>query len=422
MIGQARAILGSALGWGRQLRDASFRGERFYIENYGGSGGRRGPDHEYPDRNSPWAEDLGRRQRVWRFTGYVIGDDYPQRRDALIKACEADGPGKLIHPTIGEVEAVCRTFSYSEERERGRYCAFEFEFHEAGVLREPADETDTDVAVGNAAEPVGTSAIASFLGRFSTIGGGSWLNGAAAGQIQGFAATMQQLRLPAPTLPQSALGRTLDYLNRNAYALAGNAPDLANWMSQSFEQFTAAGEAQRVVPSMLYFLRPARGPGGLTQWSDRAGRALHGGVDLPITIRRANNQRAFDEFTYRLALREIGYAITGLELDNYQQARALLGELSEAFRIIEGQAADAGDDDVFIALVDLRAAITRMISAQAVGLNWLVTYRVTSPTPANSLSLAWRLYQSADRDLEICRRVSARNPAFLPNQGRVLAA
>jgi prophage DNA circulation protein len=102
---------------------------------------------------------------------------------------------------------------------------------------------------------------------------------------------------------------------------------------------------------------------------------------------------------------------------------ALQREISIAFALIEEQAAEAGDDEVFLALVGLRAAIMRMISSRAVHLNPLVTYRVVSETPANALTLAWRLYQdSGGRDLEIVARVAARNPAFLPMTGRVLAA
>src|SRR5271163_2784072 len=113
-----RGILGDLLGWATKLRPASFRGVRFYVDTANAEGGRRWADHEYPARNTPFAEDLGRAQRVWRFTGYVIGDTWPLQRDALIRACEQDGPGELVHPTIGgTVQAACRVYTATEERE-----------------------------------------------------------------------------------------------------------------------------------------------------------------------------------------------------------------------------------------------------------------------------------------------------------------
>src|SRR5215471_2386842 len=315
----ARAALGMMSGWARGLRPASFRGVRFYVESYGATYGRRGPDHEYPGRDTPYAEDLGRQKRSYQFTGYVIGDDYASQRDRIVRACEAEGAGELVHPTIGTVQVVCRLCRMSEERERGRYAAFEFAFSEAGQLREPTDSTDPDSAVEGAAGAMTEPATASFLGNFSTAGGGAFLSGASVGDIQGFAQTMQQLRLPAPTAPQGALGQQLSYLNNNAAHLAADPPQLASRVDGTFAAFTDAGSAARVVPAMLQFIRPAapRAPMDLTPW---AGRALHGGVNLPYTIRRANNKVAFDNFTHRFALREIGYAAPGLALDNYDQA------------------------------------------------------------------------------------------------------
>ena len=125
-------------GWRTQLRPASFRGARFFVDTVNFETGRRWADHEYPARNTPFAEDLGRSQRVWRFTGYTIGDDFLAARDRLVAACEEDGPGELVHPTLGTVQAACRVITATEERERGRFCSLAFEFAEAGSVREPS--------------------------------------------------------------------------------------------------------------------------------------------------------------------------------------------------------------------------------------------------------------------------------------------
>ena len=403
--------------WRARLRPASFRGVSFYVDSGSGAGGRRGPDHEYPGRDTPYAEDLGRKQHVWNFNAYLIGDNYAARRDQLARVCDQKGSGELIHPTYGAVEVVCRSWSYTEERERGRYCTFQLEFHEAGQLQEPSDAQDADAAVGSAADPVGTSATQSFLGSFSTEGGGAWLTSAAATDIEALAQTLEQLRFPAATQPQSQLGQALDYLTDNAGALAADPPALAGRTDQAFQYFTEAGEAQPVVTAMLRFVNPEE-----TAAAALAMRAAHTGVDLPYVIRRAQNRASFENFTHRLALREIGYAVTGLDLDNYDEAWRVLDAITDAFRRIEDAAADAGDDDEFIALISLRAAITRMVKARAAALTPLVTYYVLGGSPANALTLAWRLYQDTGRDLELVARVKARNPAFLPMSGRVLAA
>jgi prophage DNA circulation protein len=127
-----------------------------------------------------------------------------------------------------------------------------------------------------------------------------------------------------------------------------------------------------------------------------------------------------EAFVAELALREIGYSITGMAFDNYDQAIETRRAVGQVFIAIEQQTADAGQDDVFSALAELRHAINAMIMARAASLNPLVTYRTL--ITANSITLAWRMYQDTDRDLELCDRVNARNPAFLPSTGRILAA
>lgn len=430
----ARTLLGQMTGWARGMRPAKFRDAVFYVENYGGTTGRRGVDHEYPSRDTPFSEDLGRSQRVWNFTGYVLGDNYPSLRDRLIKAAEQEGPGELVHPTIGTVQAVCRSCQYAEERERGRYCAFTLEFREAGQLREPTDAEHPETAVENAAEPLGTVSQDSFLSTFSAPT--PWLQTHATNDVGNLAQTLQILRLPSPTTHQSALGQALDYMTRNAGSLAANPSALAGHLNTTFGLFTDAGEAPHVVSSMLQLSKgpqpAARTAQGLTPWVELepeperpSGRLAHTGIDIPFTLqsaeRRRANEEAFEDYVCRLAVRELGYAVPGLELDNYDEAIRVLREISDAFRRLEEMAADSGEDDVFIALINLRAALTRYISAAAVNLNPMVTYRVISITPANSLTLAWRLYQDSGRDEEVVSRTGARSPPFLPMQGRVLA-
>lgn len=121
--------------------------------------------HEYPKRDVPYAEDMGRRARAFTVSGYLIGPNYLGPRDRLIAALEAEGAGVLVHPTMGEMSVVCDRFSVSETRQRGGFCVFEMVFVEAGaaagnavavatgnVVRAAADHLDTVSGVSMARE------------------------------------------------------------------------------------------------------------------------------------------------------------------------------------------------------------------------------------------------------------------------------
>ncbi len=133
------------LGPGIGLADASgsFRGARFRLDSYSTEIGRRADVREYPLRNVPQADDLGRKARRFSFTAYIVGADWERGRDDLLNACEADGPGTLVHPFHGEHLVICERCVVSESRAGGeRYCAFELGFVEAGSFETPSYERD----------------------------------------------------------------------------------------------------------------------------------------------------------------------------------------------------------------------------------------------------------------------------------------
>ena len=84
------------MAWRENLVPAAFRGVPFFVERHQSqAAGRRVQVHEYPGRDLPWPEDLGRRTREFEIDGYVVGDDYFAARDALLDACDRPGPGGL---------------------------------------------------------------------------------------------------------------------------------------------------------------------------------------------------------------------------------------------------------------------------------------------------------------------------------------
>ena len=119
---------------------ASFRRIVFHVEDGGRSSGRRTVVHEYPKRNEPYAEDMGRHARRFQFSGYLIyrpSDplyEYTSQRRLLYEALEADDVGTLVHPVFasGGMQAMCERFSMTESRERGGFTQFEMAFVESG--------------------------------------------------------------------------------------------------------------------------------------------------------------------------------------------------------------------------------------------------------------------------------------------------
>jgi prophage DNA circulation protein len=135
--------------WRDNWRQASFRGVPFLVDVGGKGSGRRTVLHQFPKRNTPYAEDLGREAYAFSVTGYLIDGmapafnftDYTDWRDALEAALEDVanvGPGILILPTRGQnYNVTCVRYNCMERRTEGGFVQFDMVFVEYGESPKP---------------------------------------------------------------------------------------------------------------------------------------------------------------------------------------------------------------------------------------------------------------------------------------------
>ena len=151
------------MAWRDNLLDASFRGVEFGVNDTEAPiAGRRLAVHEYPGRDEPFVEDLGRRTKRWEIEAFVVGDEYADARDALIEACDMPGPGELVHPYLGSLQVACTACSLVERTREGRMARFTLSFVEAGENQYPSSGTNT----ADNTRSRGTDAISAALEQF----------------------------------------------------------------------------------------------------------------------------------------------------------------------------------------------------------------------------------------------------------------
>lgn len=126
------------MSWIDNLQDASLRGVPFKVDEDEATFGRRVQVHEYPNRDKPWAEDMGRATRRFSVQAYLVGDDYFEQRNRLIEAVEKPGSCTLVHPFYGEMTVtVTDEVRVSHTKDEGRMCRVSFSFIESGELSFP---------------------------------------------------------------------------------------------------------------------------------------------------------------------------------------------------------------------------------------------------------------------------------------------
>ena len=141
MAGTIRDI---KIPWRDELLPASFRGKMFHVETGSKTSGRHVVVHEFPKREFPYSEDMGKRTMEFSVRGYLITfpidtdvdlykRDYRIARDALIVALEQPGPAVLQLPTLAPFMVMCPQYRWAEEERAGGYCVFDMTFVEYGV-------------------------------------------------------------------------------------------------------------------------------------------------------------------------------------------------------------------------------------------------------------------------------------------------
>jgi len=391
----------------------SFRGVEFHVERYDTQGGRRWLVHEYPRRDRPYAEDMGRKAREWRLQFFVAGDDYDLQRDALIEALDAEEPGELVHPYLGTFSVVATEPRWSESTREGGVCTFEVTFVESGAETFPARAVDTQRQLAQAADAFEEALAEDFASQWSVEGLLGWslvsverdllaivrdleeVVGDIAGEIAG-----------AIRFPTNIASIVLGGYNRlrNAVLEPVRALDLYSGNSV-LGSGDAGGGRVRLSPGT-----PVRAARLLRETGASGDDVAPPIADTPERRQRARNTIAANQLNGRAATLAAARLVGETDWLSRGDAEAAG---ADTLALIDAQMTQSEPitDAVYGALVTLRAAVSEDLRQRAVALPGLTTYTPQRTLPA--LVVAHRLYGDARRADEIAVRNNVPHPGAL---------
>lgn len=166
-----------------KLYEASFRGVPFFVTKVELTVGRRTVTHEYPQRDKPYVEDIGRATRKLTFTAFVVGDDYIKQVQRLIGAIEAPGEGLLIHPHLGEMRCCLEQASTITFTDATRTASLTLKAIESGDLEFPSAGTDSVGKVLEAADGLEKTAIKAFCDSIDVSVASDWVEASLRGDL-----------------------------------------------------------------------------------------------------------------------------------------------------------------------------------------------------------------------------------------------
>ena len=407
------------------LRPASFRGVAFEVESHSESGGRRIELHEYPLRDTPYAEDLGKKAGKWQIEAFLVNgkSGYAERRDKLREALNASGPGTLIHPYLGELSVSVDGYSLKETTREGGYCTFSISFVEAGQPVEPDVEKDTAANVLDKAEAAKEAATAGFLDEYmpllEDLEGLAGKVPALLSEATAFLGTPLSILSRAQSaassvlaLPDRLASRILGYLGtiRQLGGIATSGLKM-NALTALLGKKSAGTASSWLVTSNGVIA----GIVGKTSWPQAGGGSIGGGTPSPETPGVVASTVANRAETPLIDLIAAGAVIeAAIESANadYGTADDALASRDTVLEAIDEVQRANCSDAVFTALSELAVAVNEDLTTRGAELPKLGSATLFMSMPA--LAASYRLYGDVGQADAIVARNRIRHPGRVP--------
>lgn len=375
----------------------SFRGVQFLYSGSDGDLGRRQAVHEYPGRDLPYIEDMGRKMRTYPMQIMTAGNDYMAWRDRLIEALEMPGTGVLVHPTLGRLSvAVLDARGPRESTRDGGTASFSVVFVEAGENSYPADKQDTDAKAKEAANNADSEAQEQLNNDIDIENRPSFLAEDLSAQVSDFASSLRTTIHRIPDLAASSTIMTaLTDLSTGASDLIRSPIDLYLSIKSVFDSIVNTSERP-----LNAFSAPR------TFWNYTGTQDSIPNTTANRIVQVSNR----DALTYSMRVASTTAAVragSAAEYESQNEADTIMNALTEQIDLLSF---DAGSG-LYESLMDLRAAVVDDLGSRS-GLALITNLTLLQDTPA--LVVAYQLYEDASRDEDIVARNKISHPGFIP--------
>jgi prophage DNA circulation protein len=397
------------MSWRDELQPASFRGVGFGVVDIETLFGRRNELHEYPLRDDPYAEDLGRKAREFTINAFVIGSDYFADRDALVSAIEDDPtPGTLVHPTLGTKTVVPKECRVIFKNTEGGIEYFQLTFVEAGANQYPSSLSDTSFFTDAFASLGITDFISFFSSNFNVDGLQDFLSSDALSNTDSFIDKIMSI---------------LDVGDSSGTGFTDLISSLNEFENDAINQLTSPdtlGESITGIISQLSSVYPDS-PEQVIAAQKRLTTFGDDFKSVPLTtpsrIQQAVNQVQMVSLVKNSAMAEMMRATSIISFPSRQEALRIRDDVDSYVRPQLVTLADRGEDQPYLALSKVRVGMIKDINTRAATLKNIKYIHTADSVPA--LVLAYAHYEDSTQDEEIIKRNAIRNPVFVPGDSNI---
>ncbi|MFJ2288118.1 DNA circularization protein [Pseudomonas iridis] len=405
--------------WRDQMLPASFRGISFLIPQASVPVGMKVQLHEFPQRDEPYAEQMGKQAQVHRLVCWIIGDDCFERRDNFMEAVQTPGAGELVHPWLGRMQVKAGEAELTHDFKQGGMAAFAVTFYPDIPLKFPTAKVNTQQQVVKASDSLLDSALARYKSAMAKVDQARLGLARLRNSLSGVYTVIQQ--------QFSTIIGAFTNLTGFVQSLM-NAPDsLSSLFSSYFSEFSVddylgddSGSSYR--NSVATATQQSEAVASINTVSDS------GGVDAAAASQATANlvqdallvQVALIISEMPVASQPVSTA-TVASVEQQAVQPIVRPEVPVADDVIElrdnlneaiFQASLKADPEHYMVLNTLRQTIVKHLTAVAESGVRLV--EITPPETLSALVLAYRRFGDATRESEVVQRNRLRHPGFVP--------
>lgn len=431
----------------KTLRQCSYKGVPFQAAAVTKTIQRRQVLHEYPQRDIPYLEDLGKGATLYKVTAFLVGDNCVAQAKRLEKALLTVGAGTFVHPWDGALTvSVYQASNISYSNSELRYCSLDITFVEAGELGYPNKLADGPTLARQLADKLGLSAVSDFVESFKQTAAYKLVQAAINGTL------LETLGI----ISDAEIAQILGFVD-----------EVTTFAEQAIGLLT--DEPRGFAEKLSSVLGLARFASVETRWSgivnqisqlttsEELNRRTNQFAQIPAVVSNIEAESLQDSAAVETLTRQ-------LLLANAIGASTLIGTSLDTVAIVDIDQSGSGDtsedsgedseridpdtvttsvdellevrdhliasidnelqnplisDGLFINLLQARSVVFSILTSKAEGLSRLLS--IETPQIEPSLVLAYDYYDDASRSDEIETRNRVIHGAFCPSELRILS-
>lgn len=396
----------------KELRPASFRGVKFSVVETQHTVGRRVVVHEYPQRDTPYTEDLGKAAREFTIKGIISGNGYIQRMNALEEKLAMPGAGELIHPRLGRLMVVPNGKANITYSSSVSSVEFDLKFVEAGERLYPTQSVDTGYVSKQSAQNLFDASLDSIQKKLNIIEAQDFIKQSVINNLNSVLKIDALGNINKMFKIADSVGRIV---NEGISLLSQDPTSFAHRLANSL----GLGSAVNTVNSwrgVVFNVNTLLGDRKLN--SNESSRYTEGTQDHI----EATNIEAFNALVRQVQISNAvgASANVGTEKDRVNETEPvkvmayddLINLRDSLCESIDQEMEKVDDDEVFLALQESRIAVWNDLTNKANDSVRLIDYTPTVVLPA--LVIAYDYYEDATREAELVGRNNIRRPLFVP--------